>query len=133
MAKHVPRGLSLEAARLYRETITETGMDVIADAASLTLLENAARALDRLRQAEKVVRKEGATVKDRFQQLRPHPMVARIDCEGQAVRKCLAGIVNHSAAARFKRGLDRVHGASAVEDDPWGRRAAGQDGTGTTI
>jgi len=51
-------------------------------------------------------------------------MVARIDCEGQAVRQCLAGIVNHSAAARFKRGLDRVHGAGAVEDDPWGRALA---------
>jgi len=127
MAKHVPRGLSLEAARLYRETVTQNGLDEIADASSLTLLENAARALDRLRQAEAVVRKEGATIKDRFEQLRPHPMVARIDCEGQAVRQCLAGIVNHSAAARFKRGLDRVHGATAPEDDPWGRRAAGQE------
>jgi phage terminase small subunit len=61
---------------LYRETVTQNGLDEIADASSLTLLENAARALDRLRQAEAVVRKEGATIKDRFEQLRPHPMVA---------------------------------------------------------
>jgi len=127
MAKHVPRGLSLEAAKLYRETVAQNGLDVIDDAASMTLLENACRALDRLRAAEAIIRKEGPTVVDRFKQLKPHPMTARIDCEGQAVRQCLAGIVNHSAAARFKRGLDRVHGAGAVEDDPWGRRAAGQE------
>ena len=127
MAKHVPRGLSLEAARLYRETVTQNGLDEIADASSLTLLENAARALDRLRQAEAVVRKEGATVKDRFQQLRPHPMVARIDCEGQAVRQCLAGVVNHSAAASYRRAQELLHSGSAGESDPWGRRAAGQE------
>ena len=127
MAKHVPRGLSAEAQRLFRETVTQNGLDVIADASSLTLLENAARALDRLRQAEAVVRKEGATVKDRFQQLRPHPMVARIDCEGQAVRQCLAGIVNHSAAASYRRAQELLHGGSAGESDPWGRRAAGQE------
>ena len=127
MAKHVPRGLSVEARKLFREVVVQNGLDLIDDGASMTLLANAARALDRLRLAEKVVRKEGATIVDRFKQIKPHPMTARIDCEGQAVRQCLAGIVNHSAAARFKRGLDRVHGAGAVEDDPWGRRAAGQE------
>ena len=133
MAKHVPRGLSLEAARLYRETVVQNGLDLIDDAASLTLLENGCRALMRLRDAEAVIQKAGPTIVDRFQQVKPHPMTARIDCEGQAVRQCLAGIVNHSAAARFKRGLDRVHGAGAVEDDPWGRRGAGQDATGAAI
>ena len=58
MGKYAPRGLSAEAKKLYRETVRETGMDVIDDAASMTLLENGCRALDRLRRAEKVVREK---------------------------------------------------------------------------
>ena len=119
MGKHMPRGLSVEAAKLYRKTVTQNALDVIDDAASMTLLENACRALDRLRAAEAVIAKEGPTIVDRFQQVKPHPMTARIDAEGQTIRQSLGAITNHQAAAAYRRGV----GVSAVtvEDDPWGR------------
>ena len=127
MAKHAPRALSVEAQKLFREVVVQNGLDLIDDGASMTLLANAARALDRLRAAEAIIQKEGQTVRDRFGQLKAHPMLVRIDCEGQAVRQCLAGIVNHSAAASYRRAQELLHGGSAGESDPWGRRAAGQE------
>ncbi len=129
MAKYAPRGLSAEAQRLFRETVVQNALDVIDDGASMTLLTNAAFALDRLRLAERTIRKEGPTVVDRFQQLKPHPMAARIDAEGQTIRQSLAAITNHSAAAAFRRAQERLHGVGTGESDPWAR----QDGTGTTI
>ena len=122
MGKYAPRGLSAEAQRLFRETVAQNGLDVIADGASMTLLRNACYALDRLRRAEKVVGEEGATVRDRFGQVKPHPMAGRIDAEGQTIRQSLAGIVSHAAAASYRRGLERK-GAGAGEVDPWGRGA----------
>ena len=127
MAKHVPRGLSAEAQKLFRETVAQNGLDVIDDAASMTLLANAAFALVRLRKAEAIIRKAGQTVTDRFQQTKAHPLMARIDAEGQTIRQSLAGIVNHSAAASYRRAQELLHGGSAGESDPWGRRAAGQE------
>jgi phage terminase small subunit len=124
MGKYAPRGLSAEAQKLYRETVRETGMDVIDDAASLTLLENGCRALMRLREAEAVLRKEGQTIVDRFGQLKPHPMTVRIDAEGQTIRQSLAGITNHSAAASFKRAQERLHGVGTGDSDPWARHDA---------
>jgi phage terminase small subunit len=124
MAMYAPRGLSAEAHRLFRETVTQNALDQIDDAASLTLLENACRALMRLRAAEAVIAKEGQTVMDRFGQLKPHPMAARIDAEGQTIRQSLGAIRNHQAAAFYKREQLRRNGAEA---DPWGREGARQD------
>ena len=90
MAKYAPRGLSAEAQRLFRETVTQNALDQIDDAASLTLLENACRALMRLRAAEAVIAKEGQTVMDRFGQLKPHP----IGCQDRRRRP------DHSPIAR---------------------------------
>ena len=125
MARYAPRGLSAEAKRLFREVVVQNGLDTIDDAASMTLLENASRALMRLREAEAVIRREGQTVRDRFRQLKPHPMAARIDCEGLTIRQSLAAIANHSAAARYQRGLD--------DRDPWGHALPRQAGTGPTV
>jgi phage terminase small subunit len=125
MGKHMPQGLSAEARRLFRETMVQNALDVIDDAASMTLLENACRALDRLRAAEAVIAKEGPTIVDRFQQVKPHPMTARIDAEGQTIRQSLAAITNHQAAAAYRRGLGT--GATAGESDPWGMRQAREE------
>ena len=122
--KYTPRGLSAEAQKLYRETVREAGLDVIDDSASLTLLENACRALMRLRLAEKVVRAEGSTITDRFGQVKPHPAVSRIDAEGLALRQSLGAVKNHQVAAAYKRMELRRNGAGAGEPDPQGRIGA---------
>jgi phage terminase small subunit len=118
MAKYTPRGLTAEAQRLYRETVKENGLDVIDDAASLALLENACRALMRLREAEGAITKEGSTVADRFGQLKPHPAVARVDAEGLAFRHSLAQIRNHSEAAAWRRICRAKNGSGGAEPQP---------------
>jgi hypothetical protein len=60
-----PAGLSREAQRLFHETREQFALD---DAPSLVLLGNACRALDRLRLAEAIVKKEGSVYLDRFNQ-----------------------------------------------------------------
>jgi phage terminase small subunit len=81
-----PVGLSTEAQRLFHETCQQYALD---DAPSLTLLACACRSLDRLRIAEKIVEQEGAIVRDRFGQWKPHPCARRIDCEISNLQRSL--------------------------------------------
>lgn len=82
----IPSGLSAEARKLYVETAEEYS---ISDPASLVLLLNAARALDRLRLAEAAVKASGATFTDRFGQVKVNPMAVRIDNENLTLARCL--------------------------------------------
>jgi phage terminase small subunit len=86
MKKTHPRGLSDEAGQLWARTVELWRLD---DPTGLLCLTNACRALDRLRDAEKMLAKEGSIVRDRFGQPRQHPahLVARD--EGKALRECL--------------------------------------------
>lgn len=70
----LPKGLSIEARRLFRQTCEQYAID---DAPSLVLLGNAYRALDRLREAEGKVKAEGAVYADRFGQPKAHPAARR--------------------------------------------------------
>jgi hypothetical protein len=124
MAKHLPRGLSSEAQRLFREVVAQNGLDTIADGASMTLLENACRCLDRLRLAEAAVKRDGAWTKDRFGQAKASAPAQRVDIENQTICRLLAGIVNHSAAASFKRAQALLHGVGTGESHPWTRQDA---------
>ena len=81
-----PRGLSREAQRLFHETAQQFGLD---DAPSLVLLGNACRALDRLRLAEAIVKKEGSVYLDRFNQPKAHPAAARVDAENLTLQRSL--------------------------------------------
>ena len=67
-----PAALSREAKNWWREIVTEYG---IADSGGLLLLRTALEALDRMRQAQKAIKKDGATVLDRFEQPKPHPLL----------------------------------------------------------
>jgi phage terminase small subunit len=82
----IPAGWSEEARRLFHETVDQYGLD---DAPSLTLLTNACLALMRLREAEAIVKQEGAIVRDRFGQLKIHPGAARCDSESLNVMRAL--------------------------------------------
>jgi phage terminase small subunit len=70
----MPKGLSGEARRLWRDTVSAWTMD----GPGFVLLENACRCLDRLRAAEKVVAKQGQTFVDRFGQVKSHPAMTAI-------------------------------------------------------
>ena len=67
-----PAGLSREAKKWWREITDEYG---ISDSGGLLLLRTALEALDRMRQAQKAIKKDGATVLDRFEQRKPHPLL----------------------------------------------------------
>jgi hypothetical protein len=83
----IPKGLSVEARKLYRETIDQYQID---DAPSLVLLGNACRALDRLRVAEALIKENGGSVySDRFGQPKQHPAAARVDAENLTLQRSL--------------------------------------------
>jgi phage terminase small subunit len=68
----IPKGLSREARKLYAE-VCET-FEVSSPTQKL-LLKTACGALDRLRTAEKLLRSDGITTRDRFGCAAPHPAI----------------------------------------------------------
>ena len=82
-----PDGLSQESGLLWRRTL-ETWQ--LPDVTLLVCLENALRCLDRLRNAEAIVAKEGPVVKDpKSGQLKQHPATLAVRDEGRAFREYL--------------------------------------------
>jgi phage terminase small subunit len=69
LAAPVPRGYSAEARRLFTDVTTEWELD----APALAMLDSACRALMRVRQAQRLLTRDGLVVKDRFKQQKPHP------------------------------------------------------------
>lgn len=67
-----PAGLSVEAKGRWREVVAEYQ---IADAAGLQILATYCEAFDRMRGAQRRIKAEGQTFKDRFGQLRSHPLL----------------------------------------------------------
>lgn len=68
-----PSHLSKESKRLWTDIVTEYIFD---DAASLSVLQTALEARDRLQECRERINKEGLTVLDRFGQTRPHPLLS---------------------------------------------------------
>ncbi len=66
-----PKTLSSEAARWWRELVDEYSVD---DVAGRLLLMTALEAFGRMRQAQKALAKDGLVLKDRFGQIKPHPL-----------------------------------------------------------
>lgn len=65
-----PAHLSVTAKGLWARLLDDYALD---DAAGLLLLQSACEAFDRLQEARRVLDKEGAVVKDRWGQAKPHP------------------------------------------------------------
>jgi P27 family predicted phage terminase small subunit len=65
-----PRGLSPEAEAWRRKIVEGFEID---DNAGALILTTAMEALDRLRQAQKLIDREGITTTDRFGQVKQHP------------------------------------------------------------
>jgi phage terminase small subunit len=68
-----PAHLSAAAKRWYRDMSSEYG---IADRGGLSLLRAAAEAFDRAEGARKSIEADGAAIRDRWGQLKPHPLLA---------------------------------------------------------
>lgn len=68
-----PTGLSAEARAWFRKLTSEYG---ISDPGGLLILRTGMEALDRLRGCQASIKAEGAAVKDRWGQVKPHPLLA---------------------------------------------------------
>lgn len=69
----IPKGLSPEARRLWRET---SSTYVVEDAHHRELLELACRSLDRMLEARRLLAADGLVSVDRFGQRKPHPAIS---------------------------------------------------------
>ena len=66
-----PKGLSREACRWWRRLTTEYE---IGDNAGRLILMTAMEAFDRMRQAQAVLATDGLSIRDRFDQVKAHPL-----------------------------------------------------------
>ena len=79
-----PKHLSREAKTWWRRLLEEYAID---DEAGLLTLLIAMEAFDRMREAQALVGQEGATILDRFGQLKSNPMlVVERDSRGQMLQ-----------------------------------------------
>lgn len=69
-ATKAPAHLSAEARALWSRLLADYPLD---DAAGLLLLQSACESFDRLQDARRTLAKEGAIVRDRWGQPKPHP------------------------------------------------------------
>lgn len=67
-----PKQLSREAKAWWRKLSDEYCLD---DEAGKLLLQTALEAFDRMRQAQGVISEGGPTIKDRFEQMKAHPLL----------------------------------------------------------
>lgn len=58
---------------MWRSILDDFDID---DSAGLSLLESALRCWDRAHECRDVIDKEGLQIRDRFEQLKPHPLLA---------------------------------------------------------
>lgn len=71
--KHkAPKHLTAESSRLFEQTV---GAYKIDDEAGRVVLLTACESLDRMRQAQAVIKREGLTIRDRHSIVRTHPAV----------------------------------------------------------
>lgn len=67
-----PKTLSTEGRTWWKRIVTE--YDVTDDGGRL-LLQTALEAFDRMRNCQAAIKRDGEMVKDRFDQLKPHPLL----------------------------------------------------------
>jgi P27 family predicted phage terminase small subunit len=81
-----PKRLSTEAKGCWLDLVSEYA---IADAGGLQILLSALEAFDRMRSAQKQIKTDGETYRDRFGQIRAHPL---LPVERDARAQYLAGL-----------------------------------------
>ena len=71
-SKSAPSHLSKEAKKIFKDLCAEYGID---DVAGLRILRVALEAFDRAQAAREAIEKDGMTVTDKFNQVKPHPLL----------------------------------------------------------
>jgi len=72
LKKSAPEHLSDEAQGWWAAIVTEYSLD---DEAGRLLLQTALEAFDRMKSAQRRINEDGEAVKDRFDQIKPHPLL----------------------------------------------------------
>jgi P27 family predicted phage terminase small subunit len=67
-----PRGLCAEAKKWWVKIRNEYGID---DEGGLLLLATAMQAFDRMRECQRAIKRDGAAVKDKWGQVKAHPLL----------------------------------------------------------
>jgi phage terminase small subunit len=88
-AHKMPSGLHSAARSLWSGVVASWELD---DKAGLAHLENACRALTRIRELESLLRREGMLIRNRFGVMVPHPAAARLDAEGRCFRESMRAL-----------------------------------------
>lgn len=73
--KTAPKHLSREAKALWKSLLNDY---CIEDSAGIVILTTALEAYDTMKSAEGAIRKEGMTVLDKWQQIKPHPLLTTL-------------------------------------------------------
>src|SRR5438093_10252305 len=81
-----PAAISQEAKNLWRKIISDFEVD---DPAGLLLLQSALEAFDDMRKAQKIIAKDGITLKDRWGQKRQHPATLVLRDARNLMLRCL--------------------------------------------
>ena len=68
-----PRTLSTEARRWWRRLVNEYAIE---DEAGVLILQTALEAHDRMRDCQRAITQDGASIKDRWGQVKPHPLLS---------------------------------------------------------
>lgn len=71
----IPKHISAEAKKLYRNILNEYSIE---DSAGLAILKVTLEAFDTMKAAEKAIKKDGMTVNDKWGQVKPHPLLTTL-------------------------------------------------------
>src|SRR5688572_11777686 len=78
-----PRGFSPEARRWWKKIVS--GWEL--DDSALLILQSGLECLDRMREAQEILKKEGCVIDDRFGQKKQHPAtIIERDAKAQMIR-----------------------------------------------
>lgn len=88
-----PSGLSREASALWRRIVDAYGLND--DPAGEQLLLSLCQTLDRLRECQRAVKKDGLTIEGSQGQIRPHPLL-------QTEAECRRALLAHYRALRLE-------------------------------
>lgn len=84
-----PANLSAEAKELWRRTLTEFSFDTASD---FTLLRQLCETVDRLRDCQKEIKRDGMLVEGAAGQRRPHPLLVVEESCRRSILACVRAL-----------------------------------------
>ena len=109
----IPGHLSAEAKRMFENLCSEYG---ISDTAGLRILRTALEAWDRCQNARRQIDKDGMVVRDKFNQLKPHPL---LPVERDSRAAFLAGLKALNLDLEPLKEIGRPRGSGQIQEELW--------------